>query len=208
MIVDLHIHTKHHSPCSQIDPREMLAEAKRVGLEGICLTEHHVLWDPVEIEELAGGSGVKIFTGTEITTDQGDILVLAYPIPVPGVIPIAELRQEVSARGGFMIAAHPLRGFRAVSLGQINMTADHAARRKVFQYVDAVEVKNGRLSDGENAMACQVAQYRGLPGIAGSDAHRIDEIGKWVTIFERTITNEKELIGELRAGRFTIGTVR
>jgi hypothetical protein len=39
-------------------------------------------------------------------------------------------------------------------------------------------------------------------GVAGSDAHRIDEIGRCVTIFQKEIRNEQELVEELRAGRF------
>jgi len=43
----------------------------------------------------------------------------------------------------------------------------------------------------------------GLPGTGGSDAHRVDEVGKWVTVFEKEIDNEHELLRELHAGRFT-----
>jgi hypothetical protein len=52
-------------------------------------------------------------------------------------------------------------------------------------------------------MAARVAARLGLPCTAGSDAHRVDEVGKWVTDFERPIENELELVEELRAGRFT-----
>jgi hypothetical protein len=31
----------------------------------------------------------------------------------------------------------------------------------------------------------------------------LDEVGKWTTEFEREIENERELVGELRSGRFT-----
>ena len=208
MIVDLHVHTKPRSPCSQIDPLEMAAEARRIGLDGICLTEHNTLWDPSEAEELSRKGGISIFTANEITTDQGDILVFNYYTPVPDVVPIVELHREVVAAGGFMIAAHPLRGFKVFGVGQLKLTPVQAARRKVFQYVNAVEVRNGKLNDEENEMASQVAQHMGLLGTAGSDAHRIDEIGKWVTVFEKTVNSERELIEEIKAGRFTIGTVR
>ena len=51
-------------------------------------------------------------------------------------------------------------------------------------------------------MAAQVAARLGLPGTAGSDAHEVDEVGKWTTDFEREIENERQLVEELRAGRF------
>jgi predicted metal-dependent phosphoesterase TrpH len=208
MIVDLHIHTKPRSPCSHIDPAELVAEAARLGLDGVCLTEHHLLWHREELAELAGKTGLALFTGNEITTDQGDVIVFLYPEPVPGVVPLAELHRDVAGAGGFIVAAHPLRGFKTFGVGKLKLTATQAARRKVFQYVDAVEVRNGRLNDEENAMAAEVAAHLGLIGLAGSDAHRPDEIGRWVTVLERTVHTEEELIAELRAGRFTIGTAR
>ena len=51
-------------------------------------------------------------------------------------------------------------------------------------------------------MAARVASRIGLPGTAGSDAHRVDEVGKWVTDFERRVESDQELVEELRAGRF------
>jgi histidinol phosphatase-like PHP family hydrolase len=82
------------------------------------------------------------------------------------------------------------------------MTVEQACRRKVFEFVDAIEIGNGKLSEDENDMARKVAEKLGLPGTGGSDAHRVEEIGKWVTVFEREINNEPELVAELRAGRF------
>jgi predicted metal-dependent phosphoesterase TrpH len=208
MILELHVHTKPRSPCSHIEPAELIAEAALLRLDGICLTEHHVLWTPAELAELAGASGMALFAGNEITTDQGDVVVFGYREPVPGVVPIAELRPAVVAAGGFMIAAHPLRGFKNFGVAMLKMTADHAARRKVFQHVDAVEVRNSRLNDDENGMAAEVAAKLGLVGVGGSDAHRVDEIGRCVTILERTVATEEELIAELRNRRFTLGTAR
>ncbi|MBW2140987.1 MAG: PHP domain-containing protein [Deltaproteobacteria bacterium] len=107
-----------------------------------------------------------------------------------------------------MIAAHPFRGFKTFGIGQLQMDVDQACKRKVFQYVDGLEVRNGKLNEQENDMAAQVAERLDLLGVAGSDAHNVDEVGKWITVFDREIENEQELIEELRAGRFTIGSAR
>ena len=79
-----------------------------------------------------------------------------------------------------------------------------ACKRKVFNYVDAIEIKNGKLSDDESDMAAKAADRLDLPGTGGSDAHRMDEVGKWITDFEQEIHNEQELVENLRTGRFTI----
>ena len=204
MRIDLHTHTSPRSPCSSIDPLELVREASRLGLDGICLTEHQVLWQPGEIAELAAEAPVKIFRGNEFTTNQGDILVFGFDEDLQDLLMIDELRDRVAAAGGFMIAAHPFRGFKTFGIGQLQMTVEQGCTRKVFDFVDAVEIRNGKVSDEENDMAARVTTRLGLPGTAGSDAHRIDEVGKWVTDFERDIENEEQLIEELRAGRFHV----
>jgi predicted metal-dependent phosphoesterase TrpH len=206
MRIDLHTHTSPRSPCSSLDPLDLVREATRLGLDGICLTEHQVLWQPDEIAELAQATQLEVFRGNEFTTNQGDILVFGYEEDVKELLTIEELRDRVAAAGGFMIAAHPFRGFKTFGIGQLQMTVEQACSRKMFDYVDALEIRNGKVSDEENEMAARVADRLGLPGTAGSDAHRLDEVGKWVTDFERAIENEQELIEELRAGRFTVAS--
>jgi predicted metal-dependent phosphoesterase TrpH len=204
MRIDLHIHTRPRSPCSAIDPLELIRQARKVGLDGLCLTEHQSLWDPTEIAELAARDGIRIFQGNEVTTNQGDILVFGYEEDVKGVVAVQELREAVEAAGGLMIAAHPFRGFLVFGFAQLQMGVDEACRRSLFQYVDGLEILNCRLTAQENDLARQVAQRLGLLGVAGSDAHRLDEVGRCVTVFQREIRTETELIEELRAGRFTV----
>jgi len=202
MRIDLHTHTSPRSPCSNIDPLELIREASRLKLDGVCFTEHQVLWQPDEIDELARGAQIKILQGNEFTTNQGDILVFGYEQDIKELLTIEELRDRVGAAGGFMIAAHPFRGFKTFGIGQLQMNVEQACKWKVFDFVDAIEVRNGNDSDEENDMAAQVAARLGLPGTAGSDAHEVNEVGKWTTDFEREIENEQQLVEELRAGRF------
>ena len=203
MRIDLHIHTSPRSACSDLDPFELIQEAQRLKLDGICLTEHQVLWDSGDVEKLAREDGIKIFQGNEFTTNQGDILVFGLYKDIKELMMIQELSEEVKTAGGFMIAAHPFRGFKTFGIGQLQMTVEHACKRRVFEFVDAVEVGNGKLSPDENDMARKVSEKLDLPGTGGSDAHRVDEVGNWLTVFEKDIRNERELVEELHAGRFT-----
>ena len=202
MRIDLHIHTAPLSACSYIDPRELVQEARRLKLDGICLTEHQVVWDRAEVDGLAEEAGIRIFRGNELTTNQGDILVFGFYEDIKELLIIQDLRDKVTAAGGYMIAAHPFRGFKTFGIGQLQMTVDQACKRKVLEFVDAVEIGNGKLSPEENEMARKVAEKLGLPGTGGSDAHRVDEIATWVTVFEKNIEDENELLQELHAGRF------
>ncbi len=202
MRIDLHIHTSPLSACSYIDPHELVQEARRLKLDGICLTEHQVLWAPADVDKLALEAGIQIFRGNEFTTNQGDVLVFGFYEDLQELMIIQELREAVQKAGGFMIAAHPFRGFKTFGIGQLQMTVEQAGKRKMFEFVDAVEIGNGKLSNDENDMARKVAEKLGLPGTGGSDAHRVDEIATWVTVFEKNIENEQELLEELHAGRF------
>ncbi len=202
MRIDLHIHTSPLSACSYIDPQELIQEARRLQLDGICLTEHQVVWHPDEVDKLAAEAGISIFRGNEFTTNQGDILVFGFYEDIKELLIIQELREKVTAADGYMIVAHPFRGFKTFGIGQLQLTVEQACKRKVLEFVDAVEIGNGKLSPEENNMARKVAEKLGLPGTGGSDAHRVDEIGTWVTVFEKEIESEIELVQELHAGRF------
>ena len=203
MRIDLHIHTSPRSACSYIDPLELIQQAHSLKLDGICLTEHQVLWDSGDVDKLAREGGIKIFRGNEFTTNQGDILVFGLYKDIKELLMIQQLSEEVKMADGFMIAAHPFRGFKTFGIGQLQMTVEQACKRKVLEFVDAVEVGNGKLSPDENDMARKVAAKLGLPGTGGSDAHRVDEVGNWLTVFEKEIQDESQLVEELHAGRFT-----
>ena len=202
MRIDLHIHTSPLSACSYIDPHELVREARRLELDGICLTEHQVVWNPKEVNNLAREGGIKVFRGNEYTTNQGDVLVFGFYEDIKELMLIQELREMVKKAGGFMIAAHPFRGFKTFGIGQLQMTVDQACKRKMFEFVDAIEVHNGKLSADENDMARKVSEKLRLPGTAGSDAHRLDEIATGVTIFENDIRDEIQLVEALHSGRF------
>ncbi len=208
MRIDLHVHTAPRSPCSNIDPFELVREAKRIGLDGFCLTEHQVLWTPDEVARLAEQNGIRIFRGNEITTAQGDVLVFGLDQDIQGIVHAKMLYEKVKSAGAFAIAAHPFRGFKVFGVGQLGMDLDHACSKKLLKFVDAVEIRNGRVSENENRLAKEVSERLGLPGTAGSDAHEIEALGTWVTCFEKEIHSEKDLIRELRQGNFSIDSLR
>jgi predicted metal-dependent phosphoesterase TrpH len=107
-----------------------------------------------------------------------------------------------------MIAAHPFRGFLLFGVSQLRVDVEQACRRPIFRHVDAVEVLNCRLTLEENEMARKVAGRLGLPGLAGSDAHRTEEVGRCITILQKEVDSVEELVAELRSGRFRTETLR
>ena len=105
--------------------------------------------------------------------------------------------------GGFIIVAHPFRGFLTFGIGKLGLTPEKAMERPLFKYVDAVEVMNCKVTKKENKFAAKVAEGLNLPATGGSDAHEVSEVGIFATRFSQVITNEKELIEALRDGSYT-----
>jgi predicted metal-dependent phosphoesterase TrpH len=203
MAIDLHVHSFPASPCSSNPVERIIEEARAIGLDGICLTDHHHVWDSEAVEGLRQKHGFLILRGNEITTDQGDILVLGLDEDIRGVIKLEELRERVLRAGAFMIAAHPFRGFLTFGIGYLGLTPEKARKRPVFRGVDAVEVLNSRVSEKENRFAAQVAEGLGLPLTGGSDAHKSGEVGRYATRFADPIRNEQDLVEALKKGRFS-----
>jgi len=208
MKIDLHTHTFPRSQCSNMTIEELAKEAKRIGLDGFCVTEHQSIWPSEELDELGQKEGITIFRGNEITTAQGDVLVFGMEKDIQGVITIQQLKKDVDEVGGFSILAHPFRGFKMFGIGELHMSVEQACKKKALKYVDGIEIGNGQVRDQENEMAGKVAEALGLPGTAGSDAHNADDVGKFITIFEQDIASEEELVASLHAGSFTTGSAR
>ncbi len=196
-VIDLHTHSFPASPCSSSSVDELIEEAKRIGLNGICLTDHNHVWPAEQVEELRKRHSFCLLRGNEITTDQGDMLVFGLEKDIKGIITLQELREEVTSAGGFIIAAHPFRGFLTFSTVQLGLTRETAARRPLFQWVDGVEVLNGKVTEKENGFAASVAETLRLPGTGGSDAHLASEVGHYATRFSTPIQTEAELIRAL-----------
>ena len=203
MVIDLHVHTSPASPCSSAPVDLLIEEAKSIGLDGICLTDHNYVWDPADVADLRQKHGFLVLRGNEITSDQGDMLVFGLDEDIRGIIRLEELRRKVENSDGFMIVAHPFRGFLTFGVSQLGLTPEKAMKRPLLKYVDAVEVLNGKVTKRENSFAGEVALGLGLPVTGGSDAHEVEEVGAYATRFGDEITSEETLIEALRGGNYS-----
>jgi predicted metal-dependent phosphoesterase TrpH len=200
--IDLHVHTYPASACSSAPEGELIQEAKRIGLDAICFTDHNFVWDPERITALQKEHRFLILRGNEITTNQGDMLVFGLDEDIKGIISIESLREKVMAANGFMIAAHPFRGFLTFDAGDLGMTPQKAMQNPLFKQVDALEVLNGKVTPRENQFAHQVAEGLNLPATGGSDAHAVSEVGRYATRFSKPIQNEDELVAALKSDHY------
>ena len=201
-VIDLHIHSFPASPCSSVNVDDLIQEAKRIQLDAVCLTDHNYVWDAGATKNLSQKHGLLVLRGNEITTDQGDMLVFGMHRDVTGIISLTDLREMVDDDGGFMIVAHPFRGFLVFNTSQIGLTAEKAMQRSTFRHVHAIEILNGKVTEKENLFAKEVATGLGLPMTGGSDAHEVSEVGKYATRFAYPIGSEKELVEALKSGAY------
>ena len=198
MIIDLHVHTNKYSKCSSLAPDEAILRAKERGLDGICLVEHNAIWSKEELEQLSARHKYLVLRGMEVDTGYGHILVFGLDSYSKEMRDIERLRTIVEKKGGLMIAAHPFRTpiYPQGGYGdwQLSLPVEQGVRRRVFSLVDGIEVFNSRSKPNEGLLALKISQFLQLKTVAGSDAHKVPEVGASATVFTDTIKDEEEFV--------------
>ncbi|KIX14583.1 PHP domain-containing protein [Dethiosulfatarculus sandiegensis] len=188
MLFDLHVHTT-YSACSRLLLGDILAHARRKGLDGVLITDHDTTEAMRWVRPGLQPDGLMLLVGMEYATDQGDFLVLGDNLQLASDLDAPDLINQVEDNNGITIAAHPFRKNRSVELALLNKP-----------YVAYIEGINGRNQSGENRLALGLGQAKGKIMLGGSDAHALDELGRVVTNFDYPITGMKDLIKEIKAG--------
>jgi predicted metal-dependent phosphoesterase TrpH len=204
-LIDLHTHSCAGSNDSSILPDDLVAQARRVGLEGVCITEHGNCRLPAElIQELRTRHGFLVIAGLEASTDEGHILIYGVDSYPDNLFRARDIREYVVPRGGVLVVAHPFRYLPKPWLAppQSRKTLRQVVVRDVFSLVTAMETDNGYADDLEIAFSRQVATARKLRGTGGSDAHVTYEVGRCATLFRDTIRDEADFLEALRSGHY------
>ena len=210
---DMHVHTTAGSPDSSLSPRDLVIEARRIGLTGVVVTEHNG-WPRHDFEEFARDLDIVLIRANEVYTNMGHVITLGQDKFAGMVTSVEDLRAAVDNVGGFMIIAHPYRylfepsGILSRNVlyedpNAIPTTPQEAAEHPIFRLVDEIEVVNGANNSRENRFAREVAAALGLKGTGGSDAHSRQGIGLGSTMFHGDVRNEADLREALRAGAYT-----
>lgn len=187
---DLHIHSKYSSDSrSTLDT--IIKSAKKVGLDGIAVTDHNSI-DSWRYLKNKKSSSLILVPGIEISTDHGHIIALGVEEKVsPGKLD--ETILSVEDKGGIVIAAHPYRFWSGIG--------EKAVKENRWS---ALEGLNGRSGYLGNKRACKLADKMRLPVVGGSDSHRADTVGKSYTIVE-AVSGWEDLMDEIKKGRTSVG---
>jgi predicted metal-dependent phosphoesterase TrpH len=194
MKFDLHIHTRRHSPDSQIEPAALVRRAREVGLDGVVITEHDWLWTEAELEELRRlANGLVVLAGIEVSAHEGHFLVYGVhdPFRLPRGIGVAELCREVHRQGGAVVAAHPFRW---------DQPFDEILREEEPD-LDGLELMTNNMDADCRRRAAAVFAERPLAGLGSSDAHRVEVVGVCFTEFDAVIRTGQDLVRAIRERR-------
>jgi predicted metal-dependent phosphoesterase TrpH len=161
---DLHIHTVFSSD-SLIQPKTLIDQlVAHSFIKVAAITDHDSVRGCKATVELASVyPDILIISGVEISTLQGDMVILGTEELPPKPWTPEVVVDYANSIGAVSIVAHP---YREYGMG------DLAKNYKV----DAIEVLNGGSTAASNSQAKELAKSMGLPGTAGSDAHQISEL--------------------------------
>ena len=212
-VFDLHVHTVKGSSDSNLTPQELIREARRIGLDGVCLTEHGGGWDQHEYQRVFEEAGFTVVRALEVDTDMGHVLVFGIHSYVAGMHKVSDLRKTVNRAGGVMVSAHPFRNLFNNPPYNLNLlfkdsnehpkTASEAACHPLFKLVDDIEVANGSNTERENLFSLEVARQLGFTGTGGSDVHSTNGLCKCTTVFDGDIRSEADFLEALKAKAYT-----
>lgn len=206
MLIDLHTHSYPHSDDSFMSVDELIEGSKSLGLDAICLTDHDAFWTTEQIDELSNSHNFLIIPGCEINTEAGHVLVFGLSKYEFGMHKPEFLQACVDKAGGAMIAAHPYRRRfieePAEKPGVREEMLERAGGDEFFQMCQGLEALNGRGLSIQNQFSLDLGGMLSVSMTAGSDAHKVEQIGTVATEFERPVSCLADLIKELRAGRF------
>ncbi len=190
MRAELHCHSKYSRgtilPTEGIpEPREIVREAKRKGLDAVCITDHNVFRAFREGKSEARRLGILLVPGEEITSKEGHVLGIGTTELIPPGLELEETVERVREQGGVAVAPHPF-----------DIKRDGVGGG--FRKCDAVEVFSGlNLDRLSNILAGRKAG--GMPRTVGSDAHTLGVIGRCVNVVKGDSLDS--LLRGIRKGR-------
>ncbi|MFC7186277.1 PHP domain-containing protein [Halorubrum yunnanense] len=203
--IDTHVHSDEsydgHEPIELI-----LEHAAEIGLDAVVITDHDVIGESKRAAELAQEYGLIGIPGVEVSTAHGHLLAVGVERMPPRRRPYDETIEWIHEHGGIAIVPHPFQRSRhgvrqrnvpvprsdddAVPVSDGSRDSPLADRDAAearddtaeVGEIDAVEVFNAWLFTGyRNRRARRFAAEYDYPGVAASDAHHLEYVGRAFT---------------------------
>ncbi|MFW5683301.1 MAG: PHP domain-containing protein [Spirochaetota bacterium] len=209
--IETHAHTRTISPCSRLAPPELVALYEDAGYSALVVTDHLVATLPAfrgvrswgdrvrrffegyrMANEAAGGTDLVVLPGFELTLSTqpgrdflvygiGEELLCDFPDIVD--LDLQTFKRLANSVGGVVFQAHPYRYTTPVDPS----------------LVDGVEVLNAcPRHESNNDLAAAFAEEHDLHRVAGSDAHRREDVGRAGIGLPEAPRTSEELVHWLR----------
>ncbi len=213
--VDMHYHTKYSDGSRKV--ATIVKKAKKMGI-GVAITDHNEIRGAIELSKY---KDVFTIPGTEATSKEGIHLLYYFynlnelqefhnhnilPNRERGChflnIPFVELMDASKDYNCVLSAAHPY----GISWTGVCSEIHHKiATPEELKKFDAVEVINGSLLKNMNQSAVKLAGTLNKGITAGSDGHRLFELGKVLTYTKYPTSVEDFLNSIKKQTNFTVG---
>ncbi len=207
MKIDLHVHS-YYSYDGASSPEKIIKRAKKIGLDGIAITDHNTIGGWKEAEGAAKKYGIFLIKGEEIKTKINgkffaDIIALFIKKEIKSREP-KKVIEEIQKQGGLAIMPHPFHWILPFK-GDLN---------KFKNLFNGVEVLNARMpSKKTDKKAFDFAKKNNLAMVGSSDSHWWYNVGDAYTIapgaknledFKKAILNKKTKAEGKKSGLISI----
>lgn len=224
MLIDTHTHGKlaKYLPFSESYTRNIYQEAKKRGLDALCLTEHFntqefdKIYDFIHDNyEQDGDSffveGVRVFPGLEVDIQEG-----GHNLVIGNYETIRSLRKEIlalSPSDQFLPAA---KLFPLIKQYDVIFGAAHVYRKGMhnldlpdeliafYDFFDMNGKDTGLMGEENYHKILQIAQKYQKPVLAGSDTHQYLQFGSVYNDFSREFSTIAAFREEMIAGNYNL----
>jgi len=187
--VEFHCHT-HASKDSLTRPADVIAVARRKGIDRVVITDHNSIKGAHEAKAI---DPELIIVGEEIMTTKGEILAAFVTDEIPPYLSPQETIKRLKEQGAFISVSHPFDELRKGGWMEGDLL-------EILPDVDAIEVYNSRcMLPRFNRRAGLFAQTNNIAGTVGSDAHASFEVGRSLLLLDQ-FTGPDEMRNVIRRG--------
>lgn len=190
LVIDTHLHTEEFSSDSFLPIEKAIQQGKKMGLDGICVTDHESMGMRSYAQELSMKRNFLVLVGLELLTYEGDLLIFGLDAVPEKKMHALDVLSLVEEQGGVAVSAHP---FRDNGRGMGNFI-------RSLPGLSGIEAFNGSTRLTHNFKAHVLAEELRLPRLGGSDAHLVERVGRYATAFPGVVHTEEDFIGAIRTG--------
>lgn len=189
MNIDLHVHCRERSNCSQASETDLLDAACRAGLDALAFTDHDRLTPAERLAALNRQyAPLRIFGGVEVSLPEEHVVVLGIQDRVLESLDwnYEALWHFVRSQGGFMTLAHPFRFHDYIGVPVERFPPD------------AIEVYSFNTAARNEKRIRALAERLGVRLLSDSDSHTTRTVGMFFNRLAHETATDEALIAALK----------